>query len=1081
MKNGKRTLLSKTVFLLIGCLVISTLTTSVEAKSLENEIITFSRGYDRIGIIFDGVTRECEPDCSKCYLNADYGDSISIKFEFSYPDFGRIEIKIYRSNLLYKKLTLLEGDEVDLSTLEPGEYSFEITAFDSDGTKKRIFKSYQGNVVLKETLFTTDSSRVASIGQCVDKIIYNENRDGIYDSSTLYEGDIIPEPPDGATDYFQFITMNYDGRLLYSIDSRYGDTYLVPFYLKINAVSEDKTITVCKNGCEYQSIQDAINSADDGDNINVMSGTYYEHITIDKKLKLVGAQDDCIIDGQGTGDVVTINADGVTFMNFKVMNSGSQSAIYITSSGNLIKDNLISKSYKGFFIYNSNYNLPPNNIKGNEITDCNWAMSLRGGNFEIDNNNIHDNEYGILITESKGTITGNTIKDCKNSIFITEGKGTITGNTIKDCYSGIGIYYSTSVDVDNNLIQNTALSIEGYRSDNINITNNKLLDTYDPFDIKDCKDVYYFGNQIRQLDTIEVCPDCLVKSIQYGINVASIGDEVLVKSGVYKENVFVDKKITLKGEDTGGGKPIIDADFEGSAVTILPSATQATVEGFEIINSDCYAGIRVQGDENTIRNNIIRNNNYGVWIDNSNKNKIENNKLISNRQAAVYILNSDQGNEVKNNEIKDTWVDGVEIKESSNNLVESNTINNTYTAFRLINSEHNDIIHNDAICCKFSEFTSCSLSTNYFKNDHVEEGHCTSLIGSDTPEIPNVVNETPEIPNVVNETPEIPNVVNETPEIPEIPEIPETPSQNQLPKAEFKYSPELPVVENPVHFDASLSVDYDGTVKSYEWNFGDGTTGEGIKTAHTYDSEGEYIVTLTVTDDEGATDSYSAQVIVILDYMNLKKSYEDAVSEGDGFDEAKLMILTGIKLGEMWLDKLEEKLGGIEGLDEKTHSDINYKILTYRLSLQGSRLRVDNAQDIDELKEIALELGPEWVEIRLFIKATGYQIATAKLSKIIEKAENVELTLNNKVERLNEEGEDTSKIEELLDKLSFNINSAKENVAEVNKILEHVDDIQDINDAKDLLKSAISDLENSFEIIKTIVTEHKDSLLEVEV
>jgi PKD repeat protein len=58
-----------------------------------------------------------------------------------------------------------------------------------------------------------------------------------------------------------------------------------------------------------------------------------------------------------------------------------------------------------------------------------------------------------------------------------------------------------------------------------------------------------------------------------------------------------------------------------------------------------------------------------------------------------------------------------------------------------------------------------------------------------------------------------------------------------------------------VHFDGSGSNDPDGTIVSYEWDFGDGNTGTGMNPSHIYTAAGVYTVTLTVTDDQGLTDS----------------------------------------------------------------------------------------------------------------------------------------------------------------------------------------------------------------------------------
>ena len=64
-------------------------------------------------------------------------------------------------------------------------------------------------------------------------------------------------------------------------------------------------------------------------------------------------------------------------------------------------------------------------------------------------------------------------------------------------------------------------------------------------------------------------------------------------------------------------------------------------------------------------------------------------------------------------------------------------------------------------------------------------------------------------------------------------------------------------------FDGSTSADPDGTVASYSWNFGDGSTaGSGKTTSYTYANAGTYTVTLTVTDNQGATNSVSHTVTV---------------------------------------------------------------------------------------------------------------------------------------------------------------------------------------------------------------------------
>ncbi|HEC80947.1 MAG TPA: PKD domain-containing protein [Thermoplasmatales archaeon] len=85
---------------------------------------------------------------------------------------------------------------------------------------------------------------------------------------------------------------------------------------------------------------------------------------------------------------------------------------------------------------------------------------------------------------------------------------------------------------------------------------------------------------------------------------------------------------------------------------------------------------------------------------------------------------------------------------------------------------------------------------------------------------------------------------------------------NYFPTANFEFTPNKPVSGQNVAFDASLSYDPDGAIISYEWDFGDKNTSNLQNPTHRYTNSGTYTVTLTVTDDQGVSDSTSRTIIV---------------------------------------------------------------------------------------------------------------------------------------------------------------------------------------------------------------------------
>jgi PKD repeat protein len=69
-------------------------------------------------------------------------------------------------------------------------------------------------------------------------------------------------------------------------------------------------------------------------------------------------------------------------------------------------------------------------------------------------------------------------------------------------------------------------------------------------------------------------------------------------------------------------------------------------------------------------------------------------------------------------------------------------------------------------------------------------------------------------------------------------------------------------VGETITFDGSGSTDPDGSIASYAWAFGDGSTGTGVNPTHAYATAGTFTVSLMVTDNDGATNTASTTATI---------------------------------------------------------------------------------------------------------------------------------------------------------------------------------------------------------------------------
>ncbi len=92
---------------------------------------------------------------------------------------------------------------------------------------------------------------------------------------------------------------------------------------------------------------------------------------------------------------------------------------------------------------------------------------------------------------------------------------------------------------------------------------------------------------------------------------------------------------------------------------------------------------------------------------------------------------------------------------------------------------------------------------------------------------------------------------------------PSPPEPNVAPTANASASETIGLIGVLLTFDGSQSIDQDGYIKDWSWDFGDDTNETGEIVTHAYSNSGTYKVTLTVTDDDDAKDEDSITVVIV--------------------------------------------------------------------------------------------------------------------------------------------------------------------------------------------------------------------------
>ncbi|MDD3492036.1 MAG: PKD domain-containing protein [Candidatus Thermoplasmatota archaeon] len=400
------------------------------------------------------------------------------------------------------------------------------------------------------------------------------------------------------------------------------------------------------------------------------------------------------------------------------------------------------------------------------------------------------------------------------------------------------------------------------------------------------------------------------QSIQEAIDAAQPGDVIQVAAGTYYEEITIDKTVTLKGADkqsvihldneTRG--PRITAnnvEFEGFTITFSSSGhySLSLINVDDCIVKNCnfsngYGGVYVQqGREAVIARNVMYNLNYGLSSVGLHGGRIQENYFIANSRGTdlgsdtrynILFYNAFIGNvqDAYDDSSYNQWdyagvgnywdkyngedADGNGIGDSRYPVdprIRGNfdyyPLTQEYTGVDIFPPAVEDLIASPVIqepdgfvniSCRIIDnvevnvtFINVSLPNGTFINESLNRIDNTSRYyygnfffhkGTYTYQI------------WANDT------SNNSVTVEDIFVIAYPPT------ARVTYFPSDPTDLDIISFDGSNSTDPDGTLVNYTWTFGDGTTDYGETAHHRYQDDGSYKVRLTVTDNDGAWDTW---------------------------------------------------------------------------------------------------------------------------------------------------------------------------------------------------------------------------------
>jgi parallel beta-helix repeat protein len=414
-------------------------------------------------------------------------------------------------------------------------------------------------------------------------------------------------------------------------------------------IIEKKAVATDNNSRGY--IQGLIDNASNGDTIYVPSGIYYENIIINKSISLIGEdRNTTIIHGiEGSYNVVGIaGASWVNISRFTIQNG--HAGIELFGKNITISDNNILNCDKGIKSFGGSIH---NNIINNHINNEYAGIEIIShygicyGNY-ISNNTIKNNSFsGIYICSMKNSIANNMISNSDYAIWVEGNDNSISGNTISNNLEGYGIWlfgYQNN-SIAHNTILNNYCGIEIVGSHNNSVINNTIsnnnwvgiaVQSHDNVISNNTISMNRKGIHLHYSSENRITHNIISENELLGVLIDESHNNDIINNGIstnQEEGIYLiesnNNSITFNNiSDNEDGIELEDSSYNLISKNIIDSNTDYGIEFHASSKDHCI--------HNKIKQNLIRSNTQGIYLNNSYKCTVLQNNFIMNQRPAMF-------------------------------------------------------------------------------------------------------------------------------------------------------------------------------------------------------------------------------------------------------------------------------------------------------------------------------------------------------------------------------------------------------------------------------------------------------------